>query len=160
MRVVVQRVVEAWVDVPGGATADQGSTTPAVGWAQHARIGRGLVLLAGFEGRETPGDLAWVADKVAALRVFASAGEFDVSIADVGGEVLVVSQFTLLADVRRGRRPDFVRAAPAAVARPLYEAFVEALASRCPIVRQGVFGAPMRVGLVNDGPVTLLIERP
>jgi D-tyrosyl-tRNA(Tyr) deacylase len=86
-------------------------------------------------------------------------GEFERSVVDVGGEVLVVSQFTLLAGVRKGRRPDFVRAAPAERARPLYEDLLRRLEIRCGRIRRGVFGAEMRVALVNDGPVTVVLER-
>jgi D-tyrosyl-tRNA(Tyr) deacylase len=155
VRAVLQRVREAAVRVvePGPRAAE------AAVEREIARIGPGLVALVGFAGDETPADLEWMAQKILALRLFGPDGEFERSVVDVGGEVLLVSQFTLLADVRKGRRPDFGGAAPASRALRLYENLVEALASRFPGVRQGVFGATMRLALVNDGPVTLVLER-
>jgi D-tyrosyl-tRNA(Tyr) deacylase len=149
VRAVLQRVREASVAVvePDG---------PA---RETARIGPGLLALVGFSGEETPGDLAWMAEKIAGLRVFGPTGEFDRSLIDTEGELLVVSQFTLLADLRKGRRPDFTRAATAERARPLFEDLVARLAARLPHVRQGVFGAVMRVTLVNDGPATFVLDR-
>jgi D-tyrosyl-tRNA(Tyr) deacylase len=149
MRAVIQRVREAAVRV----VEDEGRER------EVARIGAGLLVLAGFSGGEMPADLDWMAEKILGLRVFGTEGGFDRSVVEVGGEVLVVSQFTLLADLRKGRRPDFGSAAGAAVARPLYDAFVDRLAARLPSVRQGLFGALMRVSLVNDGPATFVLER-
>ncbi len=149
MRAVLQRVREASVTVVG-ATGEE---------REMARIGPGLVALVGFAGAETPADLDWMADKIVSLRIFGSRGEFDLSVAETGGELLVVSQFTLLADVRKGRRPDFARAAPAERAHPLYDDLMARLGSRFPGVRQGVFGALMRLALVNDGPATFVLER-
>jgi D-tyrosyl-tRNA(Tyr) deacylase len=149
VRVLLQRVLEASV-----SEVDAGGTEREV-----ARIGPGLLVLVGFAGGETDADLDWMADKIAGLRVFGPSGEFDLSIVETGRELLVVSQFTLLAEARKGRRPDFGRAASAQVARPLYEELVARLAARSPRVRQGVFGALMRVRLVNDGPATFVLER-
>jgi D-tyrosyl-tRNA(Tyr) deacylase len=124
-------------------------------------IGRGHLLLVGF----TPGDeedaLAWMAEKILSLRVFGDdAGKMNLSLHDVGGDVMVVSQFTLYGDVRKGRRPSFVHAAPPDLAIPLYERFLEILGERAPArVASGEFGAMMEVELVNDGPVTLVLER-
>lgn len=124
-------------------------------------IGRGLVALAGFRDGDDGAAVAWMADRIANLRIFADeAGRMNRSLLDTGGEALVVSQFTLYGDARKGRRPSFVRAAGPEVAAPLYDAFVEALGRILPHpVRTGSFGATMEVALVNDGPVTLLIER-
>jgi D-tyrosyl-tRNA(Tyr) deacylase len=149
VRAVLQRVREASVAV----VAAEGEAREA------ARIGPGLVALVGFAGDETPADLEWMADKIVGLRVFGPGGAFDRSLAETAGELLVVSQFTLLADVRKGRRPDFARAASAERARPLYEDLVARLRARLPNVRQGLFGAAMRVALVNDGPATFVLER-
>ena len=149
MRAVLQRVREASV-----AVLEHDGEAREV-----ARIGPGILALVGFAGSETGADLDWMAEKIVGLRVFGPRGEFDRSVAEVGGEVLVVSQFTLLADLRKGRRPDFAGAASAASARPLYEDFVARLGTRFPRVRQGVFGAFMRLALVNDGPATFVLER-
>jgi D-tyrosyl-tRNA(Tyr) deacylase len=149
VRAVLQRVREASV-----AVVERPGPTREV-----ARIGPGLLALVGFAGDETADDLEWMAEKIAGLRVFGPSGEFDRSLSDTGGGLLIVSQFTLLADVRKGRRPDFARAAPADRARALYEDLVGRLSARLPDVRQGVFGALMRVALVNDGPATFVLER-
>lgn len=129
------------------------------GSRELCRIGPGLLVLVGFAGTESAADLDWLAGKILDLRLFGADGAFERSVVEVGGEVLVVSQFTLLAGLGRGRRPDFAGAAPARVARPLYDGLVTRLASRLPGVRQGLFGAEMQVTLVNDGPATFLIER-
>lgn len=146
MRVVVQRVAEASVAVDGEVVA---------------AIGPGLVVLAGFLSEDARSVTAWMAAKVSGLRIFADAeGRMNRSLSDVGGEALVVSQFTLYGDARKGRRPSFVRAARPEVAMPLYEGFVAELEARLPgRVRCGRFGAHMEVALVNDGPVTLVVER-
>jgi D-tyrosyl-tRNA(Tyr) deacylase len=147
MRVVLQRVSRAQVAVDGAVVG---------------RIGRGLVLLAGFKEGDGQDDLSWMADKIIGLRVFPDEEDrMNLSLSDVEGDLLVVSQFTLYGDVHKGRRPSFVHAAPPDVATPLYEAFVEALRTRAPArVETGRFGALMEVELVNDGPVTLVIDRP
>ena len=146
MRVVLQRVERGSVAIDGKTVGE---------------IGRGLVLLVGFAAADGDDALAWMADKVAGLRVFADdEGKMNRSIEEVGGALLVVSQFTLYGDARKGRRPSFVDAAPPSIAIPLYERFLTLLRDRLPgRVETGEFGADMRVELVNDGPVTLILER-
>lgn len=146
MRVVLQRVSEASVRI-GGETV--------------GAIGPGLVVLAGFHNGDDGDTVAWMAEKVANLRIFADdQGRMNRSLLDTGGEALVVSQFTLYGDARKGRRPSFIKAARPEIAVPLYESFVEALERLLPDpVQTGRFGAMMEVALVNDGPVTLVIER-
>lgn len=145
MRVLLQRVSRAEVRVGPRVTG---------------RIGQGFLLLAGFTHADTEAQVAWMADKVAGLRLFADAeGKLNLALGDVGGAVLVVSQFTLYGDAEKGRRPSFVDAARPEVAIPLYERFVAALRERGLPVETGEFGAMMDVELVNDGPVTLWLER-
>ncbi len=145
MRAVVQRVSRASVSVDG---------------REVGAIGRGLLVLLGVARGDDRSKVAWMADKIAGLRIFADEeGKMNRDLASVGGEVLVVSQFTLYGDVSRGRRPSFVEAAPPEEAIPLYQAFVAALRERRLPVATGEFGAMMQVELVNDGPVTLVIER-
>lgn len=146
MRVVLQRVSEAAVEVEGEVVG---------------AIGPGMVALAGFSDDDDRETVAWMAGKLAGLRIFDDgAGRMNRSVVDVGGEVLVVSQFTLYGDAAKGRRPSFVRAARPEVAIPLYEAFLGEMRTQVPgRVQCGRFGAAMRVALVNDGPVTLLLER-
>lgn len=123
-------------------------------------IGRGFLLLAGMTHTDTPAQVEWMAEKVSGLRLFADAGDrMNLALADVGGEVLLVSQFTLYGDAEKGRRPSFIDAARPEIAIPLYEAFITALRARGLKVETGEFGATMDVELVNDGPVTLFIER-
>ena len=126
------------------------------------QIGPGLVVLLGVDRDDGPADVQYVANKVRELRVFDEPGDsarhLNRSVQDVGGSVLVVSQFTLSGDCRRGRRPSFDAAAPPAVARPLYEDVVRALRSAGVTVETGEFQAMMQVSLVNDGPVTLLLD--
>jgi D-aminoacyl-tRNA deacylase len=124
-------------------------------------IGRGYVLLAGFTHDDTDDTLAWMADKIVGLRLFPDAeGKMNLSLDDVGGSLLVVSQFTLYGDTRKGRRPSFVGAAGPELAIPLYERFLQLLGERAPgRIQSGEFGAMMEVDLVNDGPVTLVLER-
>lgn len=153
MRGLVQRVSEAWVtsrdDAPGSPDVEVG------------RIGAGLVLLVGVTHGDTPDHADALADKVANLRVLADdAGAMNVSCLDAGGAVLVVSQFTLHADTRKGRRPSFLDAAPPEVAEPLVDRVVARLVALGLTVATGRFRTHMRVGLVNDGPVTVLIEVP
>ncbi len=147
MRVVLQRVREARVEVAGEVTG---------------AIGPGLLVLAGFEAADTDADLDWMAGKIVRTRIFADAeGAMNRSVQEVGGEILAVSQFTLLASVHKGNRPSWSRAAPGAVSQPLFERFVEKLAAALGRpVPTGVFGADMAVSLVNDGPVTLVIDSP
>jgi D-aminoacyl-tRNA deacylase len=140
LRVVVQRVARASVR-PGGS------------------IGAGLLALVGVAGADTEADADRLAGRVARLRVFADAdGRFDRSLLDTGGAALVVSQFTLIADTAKGNRPSFSRAAPPALAEPLYRRFCAALAELGVPVETGVFGARMEVELVNDGPVTIVLD--
>jgi D-tyrosyl-tRNA(Tyr) deacylase len=124
------------------------------------RIGRGLLLLVGLTHADGEDQLMWMADKVIGLRVFPDGeGKMNLALADVGGSLLVVSQFTLYGDAVKGRRPSFVDAARPETAVPLYERFVALLRERGVPVETGEFGADMQVELVNDGPVTLWLER-
>jgi D-tyrosyl-tRNA(Tyr) deacylase len=125
------------------------------------RIARGFLLLVGFGKDDDETALAWMADKIVSLRLFPDdEGRMNRGIGDVEGGMLVVSQFTLYGDTRKGRRPSFIDAAPPETAIPLYERFVELLRERAPgPVETGEFGAMMDVDLVNDGPVTLILER-
>ena len=123
-------------------------------------IGRGFLLLVGFTATDTEAQVAWMAEKVAGLRLFGDAeGKMNLALADVGGSVLVVSQFTVYGDAEKGRRPSFIAAARPEQAIPLYEAFVRALRERGVPVETGEFGAMMDVELVNEGPVTLWLDR-
>lgn len=124
-------------------------------------VERGHMLLVGFRAGDGEAQIDWMADKVLGLRVFPDAdGKMNLGLDEAGGDLLVVSQFTLYGDTRRGRRPSFVDAAPPEVAIALYERFVEVLRTRAPgRVETGEFGAMMQVELVNDGPVTLVLER-
>ena len=124
-----------------------------------ASIGEGLLLLVGIEPTDGEEDIDAAVDKVANLRVFADAdGRMNRSVLDAGGSALVVSQFTLLGDIRKGRRPSFTGAAPPEMAEPMVSRLVEALGRTGVDTRTGVFGARMEVDLVNDGPVTLVLE--
>ena len=146
MRAVLQRVRRAKVTVDGAVVGEI-----AAGW---------LVLL-GVGPTDTAAHADWLADKVANLRAFADTdGKMNLSVQDVGGSVLVVSQFTLYGDCQKGRRPSFTGAAPPAVAEPLYEAFVTALKMLGVPVATGRFAADMQVELVNDGPVTFVLDVP
>jgi D-tyrosyl-tRNA(Tyr) deacylase len=145
MRVVVQRVSRASVTIEGSVVG---------------AIGPGLLVLAGFTSTDDQSRIDWIAEKLTGLRIFEDENrKMNRSVLDVGGAMLVVSQFTLYGDVSRGRRPSFVDAAPPEDAIPMYEAFVAALRGRNVPVETGEFGAMMEVELVNDGPVTLVIER-
>ncbi len=146
MRALVQRVSSSSVVVDG---------------EEVGAIGDGLLVLLGVRTGDDANIASQMADKIANLRIFTDVdGKMNRSLLDTGGEALVVSQFTLYADTRRGRRPSFVEAAPPDEAEPLVRAVVDALASRGIGVASGVFGAHMEVGLVNDGPVTILLELP
>jgi D-tyrosyl-tRNA(Tyr) deacylase len=146
MRVVLQRASSGKVTIGGSVVGE---------------IGSGLVLLVGFTEGDDKEAVRWMADKVRGLRVFSDAEEkMNLSLEEVGGDLLVVSQFTLYGDTRKGRRPSFVKAAPPPVAIPLYEHFLEILKEGAPgKVESGEFGAMMDVELVNAGPVTLVLER-
>jgi D-tyrosyl-tRNA(Tyr) deacylase len=131
----------------------------AAGGETSGRIGRGLLVLVGITNDDGPADVQYIADKVRDLRVFEDdAGKMNLSLADVGGAVLAVSQFTLYGDCRKGRRPSWDAAAPAPLARALYDATVAAMRSNGLTVETGVFQARMALSLVNDGPVTLLLD--
>jgi D-aminoacyl-tRNA deacylase len=144
MRAVVQRVREASVAVQGEVVG---------------ACGRGLAILLGVAESDDEAGAERLAGKVARLRIFENEdGRFDHSLLDVGGEALVVSQFTLIADTRRGNRPSFTGAARPEVAEPLYERFCAALEGEGVRVARGVFGARMQVSLVNDGPVTIVLD--
>ena len=123
-------------------------------------IGRGFVILAGFAPADSEATLEWMAEKIAGLRLFGdSEGKMNLPLSEVGGGMLVISQFTLYGDAAKGRRPSFIDAAPPAVAEPLYQRFVALLGAQGAKVETGRFGAMMDVELVNDGPVTLILER-
>lgn len=130
----------------------------AIAGETTAAIGPGLLVLVGVERGDGPADVAYVAHRIATMRVFDNAHGGAVDVAGAGGEVLVVSQFTLLGDLRRGRRPDFTRAAGREEARPAVDAVVAALRAQGLRVATGEFGADMKVGSVNDGPYTILLE--
>ncbi|MCA1731561.1 MAG: D-tyrosyl-tRNA(Tyr) deacylase [Actinobacteria bacterium] len=146
MKIVLQRVKNASVSVNGEMISE---------------IGTGLLLLVGIAKGDTEAEADWLAGKVAGLRVFTDdEGKMNLGVREAGGEVLAVSQFTLLADVRKGKRPSFIGAAPPGEAEPLFDYFCEKLrASGINSVKIGSFGAMMDVALVNDGPVTIVLER-
>lgn len=144
MRAIIQRVLQASV-----AVADR----------NVAAIGQGLMVLLGVAQGDTSQEAAYLADKTAGLRIFADDdGKMNCSVEDIQGSILVVSQFTLLGDCRKGRRPGFTDAAPPELADALYQDFVNALRSRGLAVATGVFRADMQVSLVNDGPVTIMLD--
>jgi D-tyrosyl-tRNA(Tyr) deacylase len=144
MRAVIQRVSRAQVRVAGAVVGS---------------IGRGLVVLLGVGRADTAADAEYLAEKTAGLRVFPdSAGKMNCALADIGGAVLAVSQFTLYGDCRKGRRPSFDEAAPADLAQSLYQQYVNCVRERGLPVETGIFQAMMEVELVNDGPVTLLLD--
>jgi D-tyrosyl-tRNA(Tyr) deacylase len=131
-----------------------------VGDRVTGRIGAGLVVLVGFTQADTEEQVAWMADKIVGLRIFGDAEQkMNLGLADVGGAALVVSQFTLYGDAQKGRRPSFVDAARPEQAVPLYERFIALLRAQGVTIETGEFGAMMEVELVNDGPVTLWLER-
>jgi len=146
MRALVQRVTHASVrvdDVVVGACS------------------RGFLILLGVGPEDNEKDAQWLAKKIASLRVFPDTeGKMNLSLLDIGGEALVISQFTLYGDCRKGRRPSFVGSAPPEIAEPLYENFATLLAKEGLAVQKGIFAADMKVELLNDGPVTLMLESP
>lgn len=162
MRVLLQRVTGASVTVVEKGAGDAGEAGRGVD-REAGRIGPGAVALVGFGPDDGASTIDWMAARIADLRIFPSGREgspFDVSLRDTGGELLVVSQFTLYGDTSKGRRPDFGAAAGYGEAEALYEAFLERCEAELPgKVAGGEFGATMRVSLVNDGPVTLWLER-
>ncbi|MDH7576395.1 MAG: D-aminoacyl-tRNA deacylase [Bacillota bacterium] len=144
MRAVVQRVSRAWVKVGGN---------------EAGSIGRGLVILVGVANGDLSDDALFLAEKILNLRIFPDeAGKFNYSVKDLQGEILAVSQFTLLGDCRKGRRPSFTEAALPSDALPLYEEFLEVLSESGLRIVTGEFGAMMEVGIVNEGPVTILLD--
>ena len=144
MRVVLQRVRRARVTVEG---------------EEVGAIGPGLLILLGIRQGDTLDSVRWLADKIVSLRIFQDAADnMNLGLLDVGGAVLVVSQFTLYGDCRKGRRPSFIDAAPPEMAIPLYEAFLNGIRAHGVPTACGRFGAMMQVELVNDGPVTLIVD--
>ncbi|WP_439881590.1 D-aminoacyl-tRNA deacylase [Pontibacter sp. MBLB2868] len=145
MRIVIQRVTQASVEIDNQI---------------KGQIGNGLLLLAGFTPDDTEEDLKWMAGKVAQLRIFNDdQGKMNLSVLDVQGDVLLISQFTLYANTKKGNRPSYINAAPPAIAIPLYERFIgliqDALGKQ---IQTGEFGADMKVSLLNDGPVTIVMD--
>lgn len=144
MRAVIQRVTAAHVDVAGQTCG---------------AIGAGLVVLLGVAAGDTQHDATYLVDKIINLRIFADAEDkMNLSLAQVAGELLAISQFTLLADCRKGRRPGFSQAAPPQLAKELYEFFISQCRERGIVVACGIFQADMQVHLINDGPVTMLLD--
>lgn len=145
MKAVVQRVKKASVTVDGNIVGS---------------IGKGLMVLLGIHEHDTLNELQWMAEKLVKLRIFEDEeGKMNISVKDVGGEILLVSQFTLYGDLKKGTRPSFIEAARPEVAIPLYEKMIESLKSEGIHVETGIFGAMMDVELINSGPVTIILER-
>ena len=145
MRALIQRVLKASVTIDG---------------VQTAAIGKGMLILIGVKNGDTTQEADFLAEKCAGLRIFEDAeGKMNLDLNDVGGEILVVSQFTLYGDARKGRRPSYIDAAQQPVSEPLYEYFVKQLRDKGFHVETGCFGADMKVELINDGPVTILAEK-
>jgi D-tyrosyl-tRNA(Tyr) deacylase len=145
MRVVIQRVLQASVTIEGKI---------------HSTIGAGLMVLAGIEDADTDEDIAWLSSKIVQLRIFNDAhGVPNISVKDTGGEILLVSQFTLHASTKKGNRPSYIRASKPDIAIPLYEKLIARLENDLGrAIATGVFGADMKVALVNDGPVTIVMD--
>ena len=145
MRVIIQRVSEGSVTINNTV---------------HNSIEQGFVILAGFEESDTEDDLLWIAKKIVDMRIFSdSEGKMNLSIQDVGGEILLISQFTLFASTKKGNRPSFIRSAKPDIAISLYEKFIEIINSHLPDqIKTGIFGADMKVALINDGPVTITMD--
>lgn len=145
MRILVQRVRRAAVEIDG---------------AEYSRIGQGLLVLVGIEAADGAEDIEWLTKKLLGLRIFDDEqGVMNLDVRQVGGQILAVSQFTLHASTKKGNRPSYIRSAPEAISRPLYEQFVARLTQELgQTVATGVFGADMQVSLVNDGPVTIWID--
>lgn len=145
MRAVIQRVLEASVTIDG---------------AVHSAIGKGVMVLLGITHDDGPEDIAWLVKKIAGLRIFDDeSGVMNLDVGQVEGDIMVVSQFTLMAMTRKGNRPSYIRAAGEQVAVPLYEEFLRRMeAETGKAIASGVFGADMKVALVNDGPVTIVID--
>lgn len=145
MRAVVQRVTEASVSIAG---------------EMHAMMNGGLLVLLGVEQDDEDKDLDWLSSKIAQMRIFSDdEGKMNRNVGDVGGDILVVSQFTLHASTKKGNRPSFLRAAHPYIAEPMYESFCDHLGKAAGVqVKRGVFGADMQIRLCNDGPVTIVID--
>ena len=152
MRVVIQRVVGSNVAI---APQEGAERTQVIG-----EIGKGLMVLVGIEAADDDADIAWLSKKIVNLRIFDDAqGVMNLSIKDAGGDILLISQFTLQAATAKGNRPSYIKAAPPAIAVPVYEKFIKQLESDLgKPVKTGKFGADMKVTIVNDGPVTILID--
>lgn len=145
MRLVIQRVTNASVFISGET---------------HAEISKGLLVLVGIEENDEEGDVEWLAQKTSSMRIFSdNEGKMNLSIKDIEGEILLVSQFTLFASTKKGNRPSFIRAGRPEKAVPLYETFIEYLEKELrKKIATGVFGADMKISFTNDGPVTILID--
>ena len=144
MKIVIQRVSEASVSIDGEI---------------NGQIEKGFVILTGICEEDTQEDISWLSKKVIGLRVFSDEeGKMNLSIKDVGGSILLISQFTLHASTKKGNRPSFIHAAKPAIAIPLYEAFLHQLSEEEINVQTGKFGADKKVSLINDGPVTIIID--
>ena len=145
MRVVIQRVSEASVKINGQVKGE---------------IGKGLLILAGFTSTDTEEDLSWLSKKIVQLRIFSDAEDkMNLSVQDVSGVILLICQFTLYANTKKGNRPSYINAAPPTIAIPLYEQFIRQLETGLgKPIQTGEFGADMRVSLINDGPVTIIID--
>lgn len=143
MRAVIQRVSQAKLEIDGQI---------------HSAIHKGLVILLGIEGDDDASDAEWLVNKIRQMRIFSDAeGKMNLSVEDIDGQLLVVSQFTLHASTKKGNRPSFIRAAPPEKAIPLYEHFIDE-AGKTLDCKTGVFGAEMHINLTNDGPVTIIID--
>lgn len=145
MRVVIQRVTEASV---------------TIGNEKYSKIGKGLLILLGIESSDIDEDIEWLCGKIARLRLFDDEnGVMNLSVQDIQGEILIVSQFTLYAKTKKGNRPSYIQAAPPAIAIPLYNRFIQKIGSEVSKkIATGEFGAMMQVSLINDGPVTIIID--
>ncbi len=145
MRVVIQRALQAQMHIDGEL---------------YSQISKGLVVLIGIEHEDTSADIKWLADKILKMRIFDdAAGVMNLDVTQIGGEIMLVSQFTLHASTRKGNRPSYIRSAPESVSRPLYEEFVEYVrANFVGQVATGVFAADMKLSLTNDGPVTITMD--
>ncbi len=145
MKVVIQRIQNAGV---------------AIGGEMHAAIGKGLLILVGIQADDTDEDIGWLAGKISNLRIFDDEnGVMNLSVKEINGDILAVSQFTLMARTKKGNRPSYIDAARPEISVPLYEKFVEALSEEMQKdIKTGIFGANMQVSLTNDGPVTILMD--
>ena len=152
MRVVIQRVVESNVAI---APAEGEERSEIIG-----KIGKGLMVLVGIEAADDDTDIAWLSKKIVNLRIFDDEqGVMNLGIKDAGGDILLISQFTLQAATAKGNRPSYIKAAPPAIAIPIYERFIKQLESDLgKKIQTGKFGADMKVAIINDGPVTILID--